>query len=84
MFPMPGPIRQLLATGYHLNRILLTIRRTFICWESTLMVSLLISRQIVFLDVSDTSYSFRYTNLAGGFTDSVTISKEPGSKFCLF
>lgn len=41
-------------------------------------------RQIVFLDVSDTSYSFRYTYLVGGFTDTVTISKEPGVNFVYF
>lgn len=41
-------------------------------------------RQIVFLEVSDTSYSFRYTNMLGGFTDTVTISKEPGVNFVYF
>jgi hypothetical protein len=41
-------------------------------------------RKIVFLEVSDTSYSFRYTNLSGGFTDTITISKEPGVNFVYF
>jgi len=41
-------------------------------------------KQIVFLEVSDTSYRFKYSSLPEGFTDTITIKKEPSVNFTYY